>query len=43
MKKNLIILALVAIIIIAAKPIGELVGVSKRNMFNKGFVEANPY
>ena len=44
MKKNLIILALVAIVIIAAKPIGELVGVSKkRSMFNRGFVEANPY
>lgn len=43
MKKNLIILAIVAIIIIAAKPIGELVGVSKRNGFNRGFVEANPF
>lgn len=44
MKKNLIILASVAILIMAAKPIGELVGTSKkRSLLSKGFVEANPY
>lgn len=44
MRKSLIILAIIAIIIIAAKPIGELVGVSKKKgLFSKGFIEANPY
>lgn len=43
MKKNLTIIALVLLIIIAAKPKGELVGVSTKSIFTKGFQENNPY
>lgn len=43
MKKGLIFLAVIALIIMAAKPVGELIGTSKRSMFSRGFVEANPF
>lgn len=43
MKKNLTIFAIVLLILIAAKPIGELTGISKKSYFNKGFRENNPY
>ncbi|MDD3078524.1 MAG: SUMF1/EgtB/PvdO family nonheme iron enzyme [Paludibacter sp.] len=43
MKKNLIIASLILVVIVAAKPLGELVGVSKKSIFNKGFKENNPY
>ncbi|MGE4514943.1 MAG: SUMF1/EgtB/PvdO family nonheme iron enzyme [Chryseobacterium sp.] len=43
MKKNLIIASLILLVIVAAKPLGELVGVSKKSIFNKGFKENNPY
>ena len=41
-KKNLTIITLVLLIIIAAKPIGELTGVSKKSIFNNRFQEDNP-
>lgn len=41
-KKNLTIITLVLLIIIAAKPIGELTGVSKKTIFNNRFQEDNP-
>ncbi|MBP1675550.1 MAG: hypothetical protein H6Q20_109 [Bacteroidetes bacterium] len=43
MKKNLTIIVLVLLIIIAAKPLGELTGVSKKSIFSRGFRENNPY
>ena len=44
MKKNLTIISLaVLLIIIAARPAGELTGVSKKSIFNRGFRENNPY
>ena len=39
-KKNLIIIALVLLIIIAARPVGELNGITKKT---KRFQEENPY
>ncbi|MBP8783427.1 MAG: SUMF1/EgtB/PvdO family nonheme iron enzyme, partial [Paludibacter sp.] len=44
MKKNLTIISLaVLLILIAARPAGELTGVSKNSIFNRGFRENNPY
>ncbi len=44
MKKNLTIISLaVLLILIAARPAGELTGVSKKSIFNRGFRENNPY
>ncbi len=42
-KKNLTIIALVLLIIIAAKPIGELTGVSRKSALKTRFQENNPY
>lgn len=43
MKKNLTIIALVLLIIIAAKPKGEVVGASSKTLFERVFQEENPY
>ena len=43
MKKNLTIIVLVLLIIIAAKPLGELAGASKKSVFSRKFRESNPY
>jgi formylglycine-generating enzyme required for sulfatase activity len=43
MKKILTIIILASLLFIAAKPTGELVGVSKQSIFNRGFRENNPY
>lgn len=43
MKKILTIIILASLLFIAAKPTGELVGVSKRSISKRGFRENNPY
>ena len=41
--KKVLTVVLLAILIISSRPAGELVGVSKRSIFNKGFRENQPY
>lgn len=42
-KKNLTIIALVLLIIVAARPVGELTGITKKTVLTTRFKEDNPY